>query len=246
MLIASRNGFAVRKRSILPPGARWVEYLESTGTQWIDTGVPVYNTTGFLIKSDTTINTTMNSAICAVFPTSVNDSRFGIAFGSSISCFTWWNIAVTANLALPSDKTYQCNFKNSRTISLGNYKFDIIQALNSNGTTATLFACNRGGGSLLFNGYARIGSAQLSDGADIVRDFRPIAIGNTGYMLDLLTGEYEQYGNKGTGDFVIGPDKVTGGATDDKRKLIKLVRKLFSKAVFRTHALRTCTKEVAA
>jgi hypothetical protein len=40
----------------------------------------------------------------------------------------------------------------------------------------------------------------------LVRDFRPVAIGTTGYMLDLLTGDYLPYGNKGTGDFVIGPD----------------------------------------
>ena len=39
-----------------------------------------------------------------------------------------------------------------------------------------------------------------------VRKFHPIAIGTTGYMMDILTGEYEQYGNKGTGDFGIGPD----------------------------------------
>ena len=38
MLIAARNGFAVGKS--LPYDAE-VEYLESTGTQWIDTGVKI-------------------------------------------------------------------------------------------------------------------------------------------------------------------------------------------------------------
>ena len=44
------------------------------------------------------------------------------------------------------------------------------------------------------------------DDTTIIRDFRPIAIGASGYMLDLISGEYLQYGNAGTGDFVIGPD----------------------------------------
>ena len=49
-------------------------------------------------------------------------------------------------------------------------------------------------------------SCQMKTGNIIIRDFRPIAIGNTGYMLDLVSGDYLQYGNKGMGDFIIGPD----------------------------------------
>lgn len=47
--------------------------------------------------------------------------------------------------------------------------------------------------------YAKISS----NGAEI-RDFIPVKIGSTGYMLDLV--EWKLYANAGTGDFVCGPE----------------------------------------
>ena len=39
----------------------------------------------------------------------------------------------------------------------------------------------------------------------LVRDFVPVRIGQTGYMYDKVTGQL--FGNSGTGEFVLGPDK---------------------------------------
>ena len=41
-------------------------------------------------------------------------------------------------------------------------------------------------------------------GATLVRDFIPIAYGDEGFMFDRLSGEWRQYGNKGTGNFTLG------------------------------------------
>ena len=69
-----------------------------------------------------------------------------------------------------------------------------------------LFARNNGGAAELFC-YERIYEAKFYNEGNLIRDFRPIAIGDKGYMLDLGGGEHLPYGNKGTGnDFIIGPD----------------------------------------
>ena len=48
-LINLRNALMTENKSPLPPGARWVEYLESTGTQYIDTGFNADAAFGFEI-----------------------------------------------------------------------------------------------------------------------------------------------------------------------------------------------------
>jgi uncharacterized membrane protein len=84
------------------------------------------------------------------------------------------------------------------------------------GSTTNAFADAPAGGPIwLFvandattlRGRNRLAKFSIYRSGTLVRDFRPIAIGTTGYMLDLVSGEYLPYGNKGTGDFVLGPDK---------------------------------------
>lgn len=46
---------------------------------------------------------------------------------------------------------------------------------------------------------------QIFDDGVLTLDLAPVRVGDAGYMLDRISGEL--FGNKGTGDFVIGPDK---------------------------------------
>jgi hypothetical protein len=40
----------------------------------------------------------------------------------------------------------------------------------------------------------------------LVRDFIPVRVGNVGYMYDKVSGQL--FGNSGTGNFILGPDKT--------------------------------------
>jgi hypothetical protein len=42
-------------------------------------------------------------------------------------------------------------------------------------------------------------------GADGTRDFVPVRVGQVGYLYDRVSGTL--YGNAGTGNFTVGPDK---------------------------------------
>lgn len=205
MIIAARNSFLAGK-SILPPGARWVGYLQSTGTQWIDTGCKSTTTLEFRVKLD---NSTMpdKPVSCGYFGTI---GYWGNFFGN----YYYLNSDLYAKVMwVRPNWRYRGNQIGMIEAYCG------LNSITINGVVGQMEkdSGNYYGGNIeIFrgkNGYTQIKmySMQIYDkgvSADgvLVRDFAPIAIGNTGYMLDLLTGDYLQYRNKGTGNFIIGPD----------------------------------------
>lgn len=213
MLIAARNEFAVGKR-ILPPGARWVEYLQSTGTQWIDTGYVPNEKTVFtfdymsLKASGTPFECpfgTQNGSI---------QNRFYLVIGMQLALSYNINGYSAAN-ALNSN-TWPKDKRGVVVFDATTRKFYIDGALIDTDrttlglptTTLALFA-RKSGVSPNTYCYGRIYEAIIEEQGKVLHRFRPIAIGTTGYMLDLVSGEYLPYGNQGTGAFVIGPDKVS-------------------------------------
>lgn len=69
-----------------------------------------------------------------------------------------------------------------------------------------LFAANKKGKPYYATSYLRIRYFKLWDRNDnLVRDMIPVRVGVTGYMYDRVT--QKMFGNKGTGQFIIGPDK---------------------------------------
>lgn len=48
-------------------------------------------------------------------------------------------------------------------------------------------------------------SLQVEKGGDVVIDLIPVRVGTVGYLYDKVSGKL--FGNEGTGDFVVGPDK---------------------------------------
>ena len=52
---------------------------------------------------------------------------------------------------------------------------------------------------------SRIYSCRIRVGGVIIRDYIPVRKGTVGYLYDRVTGEL--FGNAGTGDFALGPDK---------------------------------------
>lgn len=216
MLIAARNGFLAGKR-ILPPGARWVEYLESTGTQWIDTGIFPTDNTNFNIEVSDFVDGTIYGCLTGNRGSGyVTWSRFqfgrrdGIVGSNKLfySFFlatygTYESVSINYSLkhifSLKTDGLYIDEVK------VGSRGTDIITPLQ----TFFLFANHQlpeSATEAALMAGSKCHHASFYNGSIILRDFRPIAIGTTGYMLDLVSGEYLPYGNKGTGNFVIGPD----------------------------------------
>jgi len=214
MLINLRNALMAGRR--LPYDAE-VEYLESIGTQWIDTGVK--KTSGTTIDCTFSLSNTGSKAI----------------FGARTSASSLDRLMLMAiGTYFRFDARYQPRIGLPDTTSTFRFSFDGANATMTNLTTGTtdtaattvgdagylniaLFGVNTGGtvGNLL---QGRIYSFKLYNNGTLVRDLIPVRKGTVGAMYDRrgVGGMNSDgsprndgmYFNRGTDDFTCGPDVV--------------------------------------
>ena len=185
--------------SRLPDGYTEVQYIQSTGAQWIDTGVKPDQTYALKIKFQTEQS---SSGGIAVSDANWQSNGFGIwcnaaAFGNGTMQTTEWHGTTPIEIEL----SQQGLFVNR------NLTWTPDTATFTVPANMTLFALNRNG-SIAEKLTGKIYFAQLLKAGKLVRDFIPCIdpAGNVG-LYDLVGGKF--YGNSGTGVFLAGPPKAT-------------------------------------
>lgn len=208
MQIANRESFAVASRRRMVE----VEYLESTGDQWIDTGIYPGNTTQTDISFMLRGNTASTSYDC-------------VAACEGNSVFYW----ISARNGSTQDR-YLLNTSNSgattvaRTLNVRhNVSFNVVgnkaivdgvtyslgSVANTCSTTLTLWGEHLYS-NVSYRSIARIYSVAITNRSTgtVLRDMIPVRVGSVGYMYDRISGQL--FGNGGTGSgFILGPDKAT-------------------------------------
>lgn len=192
-------------RAALPIGGRRLAYLESTGTQWIDTGVLADSDTGICghVKAGTTVPTGSS------YP-SVADAHSN-GYGEYIS-LSWHDDNSSKNFTdvyyngqnpflhtLLEEFTASVNFLNDGKIRLQNQEV-AIPSMPSIPVNYHIFGAG-GPNGVEDLSCTRIYWLRISKGSQVVRDFIPIAIGDVGYLYDTVHGAL--YPNQGTGAFVL-------------------------------------------
>jgi hypothetical protein len=178
-----------------------VEYLESTGTQYIDTGLLPKNTNGFKLDIMVTSLTSENTPTGCM----VSGMRFvGIYFMPSQNRISYgWGTSVSqmSTSFTPNTKYHiETNYKNSRKITFGNVVvLDNLSTLSNNITnTFTLFKRNYGSTAGSFVG--RMYNCQVTDGENVIFDFIPVIAPNgEAAMFDQVSKKL--FYNKGSGTF---------------------------------------------
>lgn len=176
-----------------------VEYLESTGTQYIDTGVNANSNPKYELKF--VISYTNPSSPSPQYTGADYGGTFGVVNGN----WQWSNnVPVTANQFYKIDYINQNGsrgayvngtdyYQGSNYASQGYRCLLFTSGQDSSGTTKTN----------LFSAKMKSCSIALSD--TIVRDFIPVKDeNNVGYMFDKVT--HSLYANAGTGSFVVGSE----------------------------------------
>lgn len=181
----------------LPDGYTELQYLESSGTQWIDTGVKPDQTYALKIKFQTEQS---SSGGIAVSDANWQSNGFGIwcnaaAFGNGTMQTTEWHGTTPIEIEL----SQQGLFVN------GNLTWTPDTATFTVPANMTLFSLNRNG-SIAEKLTGKIYFAQLFKAGKPVRNFIPCTnpSGIPG-LYDLVDGKF--YGNSGTGVFLAGPPK---------------------------------------
>lgn len=185
-----------------------VEYLEGTGTQYIDTGVT--------LSSDMYVRCKF-----LVVEYNANSGCFGAEMGNtrrhSVSAWKYTNDILTFNYNGTSGfATGNAVYNVVRDVVMDENKLYVDGTLTlerNKQSVVTLGNCfafwvgGTPGNQSLNPAKIRVYAFSIKDsGGNVLFDAIPVRIGQVGYMYDMVSGEL--FGNAGTGAFVVGPDKA--------------------------------------
>lgn len=185
-----------------------IEYLESSGTQYIDSGIEC--TSDLSVKFKFMVPSNSNSAICGGISTLSSgyfrhhaspfqnnfywiqaNNKSSSSISTSWSTYTWYEVDIDA-----VNGTYSIN-NSSGT-------FTPISTLRTTGNSFGLFGRIGGGSIALQTRSCRIAYFKLLKNGRLLRDFIPVKSEQVGYLYDKVSGEL--FGNSGTGSFTLGND----------------------------------------
>ena len=189
-----------------PPYDAEIEYLESTGTQYIDTGVSISYDLRVVVKVNIRAIAARNTShFFGGRAVSTGGAGYGITtangalssdyFGSRVQIYSicptnrWLNIDKNKNVVIVDDTTIT-NTASTTTIPERNVYLFGFDAPQYNGS---------------YSGTIRYSQAKIYKNDNLILDFIPVRVGQVGYMYDKVSGQL--FGNSGTGDFILGPDK---------------------------------------
>lgn len=202
-----------RKSAPLPYDAE-VEYLESTETQYIDTGIKPNTETRLEIEFKPTRLDGTYRAFCASRTSNSSADQFSFVFSSGLSFAGFGqqekqigggggqSAGTVYSITMDKTSLHGTWRTSSSSGNIPTVNFD-PKTVSSN-LSLYMFGRNTAGTATSFS-YCQMYYCKLYDNGVLVRDFIPVRKNGVGYMYDRVSGEL--FGNSGTGSFVIGPDK---------------------------------------
>ena len=221
MLIAMRNAMMTGRR--LPYDAE-VEYLESTGTQWIDTGVD--KGMGTKVKMKFMLPSTNPNSVFLfgmIYRPQSTVYRFALQVnGRLYMVYPYTGTGTSTSVRFSCNVQYDIELDSAGHFTMNGMEYSVQGSENfSTEEEIYLFARHNVMNNVPdgLGGLFRIYSFQIYDGATIVRDFIPVRIGTEGAMFDRANPTMGMnpdgsarndglYRNRGTGAFIIGSDVV--------------------------------------
>ena len=202
--------------SSLPYDAE-LEYIRSNGTQIINLQYyPNPNTTFIMdvqfVDNGNTNKDGMNNIIYGT-----SDSGTGVFsanFGSSASQgnnIYFWNDKKYGSGGQVRIIFYPDPFTIKGKMTITRYNANFLNrnvSLTGKTTTNTTPLYVFGNATTSLNRYdMKVFSIKIQEENTVIRDIIPVRVGTTGYLYDKVSGTL--FGNDGTGDFILGPDKTT-------------------------------------
>lgn len=188
-----------------------VEYLESTGTQWIDTGILCVD--GQMTSAR--FRFTQPNSTEYLFGVSLARTAFyhiGHYFNPGYGGEAFSLASYSAHLVAEADSSWHEAVLDSTS---GNRHVVFDDAVTPDTSTYTspgslslvLFARRTNSATVSNYAHAQVSSCSIRDTStgELIQDLVPVRKDGVGYMYDRVSGQL--FGNAGTGAFVIGPDK---------------------------------------
>jgi hypothetical protein len=213
MIAARQIAFGGGKRK---PYDAEIEYLESTGTQWIDTGIVANGE----FDADYTISipSSFRKFIVGGAKSTTQHLNFGQyePNGNFIMAYldTYWEALTT----IAANTTYTARIhyaSGSQTATVNGTAASSRSLSGTESLNLNIYLFKRNfyrAGDTLLPMMGKMYSFKIWQNGVLVRDFIPVRKGNIGYMYDRVSGQL--FGNAGTGAFIVGPDVIDYTAKD--------------------------------
>ena len=187
----------------LPSGYTELEYIQSSGSQYINTGfIPKYDSR---IVLDAEV--TDSSIVCALFgargaasgTNPLSNTLFSLSGGAIRS--DYYGSSVSSTTTVSGRTIFD---KNKNVVSFGSNTITNNSSTASSNQTLFLFAVQTAGSATLL-ATMKLYACQIYDNGTLVRDFYPCTNESGAVGLYDLVGK-QFYSNAGTGAFVAGPE----------------------------------------
>lgn len=202
-------------RRELPSGYTQVLYIESSGTQYIDTGFTPNQDTRVVADFELTASDATAFPFCG--RTASNKNAFGLYWYTNSKFYAIYGSAQYAFSTTEGAARHSCDLnKNVATINGETYTF--TQETFTSTVTMAMFARNSGGTITKYPSI-RMYSCRIYDNGTLIRDYVPcLNASGTAGLYDMANGVF--YGNAGTGSFTVGAVYASGVARKIKRDYI--------------------------
>ena len=184
----------------LPSGYTQLEYIQSNGTQYIDTGIIPKNNTRVDADCDITYGTDWVMILGSYDPNKY---------------FSWWANGAkiyayygTSNKIVAGENGRQTLSANKNIWTAGNSTISFSEVSFTANASIYLFSVNNGGN--YSKASMKLYSCRIYDNGTLVRDFIAAkrSDGTVG-LYDTVNSQF--YSNAGTGTFIAGPEVKLGG-----------------------------------
>ena len=220
----TKEGYTFKGWSYLPEGYQQLEYIEGTGTQYLDTGYKPGPNTG--IKADYQFTSTSPTQQRLYGARGANTDAESITYEWYINGSTGFSYAFkdgSGNWKAIGKNADTTRHKIEFNVTDGYYKYDsgaeteIAEATTTNTSKVNMFlmATTSNGTSTVdvdYNGKVKLYSFSIYENGNIVRHYVPCkkTDGTIG-MYEIITGTF--CGNIGTGTFTAGPESYITSTT---------------------------------
>ena len=199
----------------LPKGTKFVEYIESSGTQWIDTWFSPTNKNVRIEVTYRFVSLPTGTDRKYVFGESytIDNTNVRLQYSVGVDCFIGFGNKHVAGVPFDS---YDTDTTHTIVCSNGVFSLDgqtLAEADLSDASLSTtdtnhpvyLFGHNAGGAAKYLSSI-RLYSCKIWSQGKLVRDFIPVSLtnGTTVCLYNAVRGDF--YNNAGTGSFTAGPD----------------------------------------
>lgn len=211
-------------QQILPDGYTQLEYIETDGNAYINTGFSCTKNSGLKIKYRYTASG--SAAISGVYTSGTADQRTdalfvssnsGMTSGTNENVFSTTNgyiSSLVSNVALNLNTDYEtlCNYYNSGDIYCNNTLMRNAGSKTPNPSSIYLFARYNASADNIAVSHSRIYYAIFTEGTNISKHFIPAKRNSDNVlgMYDIINNEFKT--NVSTGSFTAGPTAPTPNA----------------------------------